>query len=74
MYVPIRVLTKQVTLYITVCTTYELASRPNLKGRIEINCRIDGLEKIWIYSFHSKVHAQFVLVQIEKVRISMTSR
>ena len=49
-----------------------LASGPNLKGRIEINWQIDGLEKIWIYSFHSKV--QFVLVQIEEVRITMASR
>ena len=51
-----------------------LASRPNLKGRIEMNCWIDGLEKIWIYSFHSKVRAQLVLVQIEEVRILMASR
>ena len=39
-----------------------LASGPKLKGRI------DGLKKIWIYSFHSKVRAQFVLVQVEEVR------
>ena len=51
-----------------------LASGPNLKGWIEINYRINGLEKIWIYSFHSKVRAQLVLVQIEEVRISMASR
>ena len=50
-------------------STYGLPSGPILKGQIEINCRIGGLEKIWIYSFHSKVRAQFVLVQIEEVRI-----
>ena len=44
-----------------------LASGPKLKGRIELNCQIDGLEKIWIYSFHSVVRAQFVLVQVEEV-------